>query len=177
MAECPYNGWVDEVELCVLWNQVQGLQATTQELIILVQQLLAAGGRRKREDLTTPANYVNMSTDEQETILVLIEVYTCLYECCQTRDCNETYIQEMSSKVYQQNQKLKIAYTNMTSAYIDGQQYFFDKIEELDSGKNIFFAIKYDLIITIKIKIKGNFFLCDYTSIKDKPQTQKWYKW
>jgi len=133
VAECPYNGWVDEVELCILWNQVQGLQATTQELIILVQQLLAAG-RRKREVLTTPSNYVNMSTDEQDTILVLIEVYTCLYECCQTRECNETLIEEMSGKVYQQNQKLKVAYTNMTLHYSESQQYFFDKIGELDSG-------------------------------------------
>jgi len=94
--------------------------------------MLAAGRRKKRALVTTPATYTNMSIAEQEAITCLIDAYSIIHECCQTQECNETHILTIAGQVGSVNSKLKAAGTAMTLAYIDGQQYFFDMISELD---------------------------------------------
>jgi len=134
LSLCPYNGWVDEIELCTLWNQVQGLNANVGELITLVNNLLALnGGGRFKRGLTTPSSYPNMTTTEQGVIRALVDAYNAIYECCKSQSCDKVVALEVAIRIGNLNLELWAA-QNLSASFINSQQYFFEKIGELDSN-------------------------------------------
>ena len=95
--------------------------------------MLAQGRRKKRELPTTPATYTDMSVVEQDTITCLIDAFAVVNDCCHTQVCNGTNIETIAAHVGQQNSKLRAAGLSMSLAYIDGQQYFFDMVKQLET--------------------------------------------
>jgi len=100
-------GWVDEVELCKLWNQIQSLDDTVDTLVVLVNQLIALqiGRRRIRELLpfvnstntTTTITPLPMTSLEVEVIAATKQTYNTISPCCfPKQDCNETAINNMA---------------------------------------------------------------------------------
>jgi len=95
--------------------------------------MLAQGRRKKRELPTTPATYTDMSVVEQDTITCLIDAFAVVNDCCHTQVCNGSNIETIADHVGQQNAKLRAAGLSMSLAYIDGQQYFFDMVKQLET--------------------------------------------
>jgi len=127
---CPYNGWVDEIELCKLWNQVQSLSTTVDTLISLVNALLL--GKRSKRSLSLPGNYQNMTTTEQETLVALIDAYNAIFPCCfPATDCNELVIDEVSARISSLNTQLEAAGT-LSQAFIAEYSTYTGQITELD---------------------------------------------
>ena len=94
-AVCPNSSWNDSSELCKLWAQIQTLSATVNALTGS-----AANGKRSRRSLTSQANYQDMTSDEQETIVALIDAYKAIIPCCYpSMDCNGVAIKDVFSRI------------------------------------------------------------------------------
>jgi hypothetical protein len=90
---CPYIGWIDEEELCLLWNQIQNMNTVCNSLI--------AGntGRRVRHvDSLLP--FVNMTQLEYEVINAYKQAYSAILPCCfPAQDCDEAALLGNTSAV------------------------------------------------------------------------------
>jgi hypothetical protein len=118
---CPYIGWVDEVELCILWNQVQGLSGSITTLIALVEQVIAAGNGRLRRDVgnglapllsitsspTTPDPHGPMTTLETNIIAALTESKDAISPCCYPpNNCDDSIINSTAALIGDYHQQI-----------------------------------------------------------------------
>ena len=117
---------MDEVELCILWNQVQGLSSSVDTLIILVGQILAAGGgvggRAKRQfenglvPIITATTATPMTALESNIITAMDQAHDAITPCCYpSTDCDENLLSTLSNQIGDYHQQ--IVNTNITQSF------------------------------------------------------------
>ena len=128
-----------------MWNQVQSLSGSVQDLIILVQQVLAAGRfiRSDNDDrvllpfvttTTTVAAPQQMTALESECITAMNQAYDAIYPCCKpSKDCNETFINSTAYFVGSFQAQLE-SVGNITEVFNDTYWIIAAKIGELDEN-------------------------------------------